>query len=156
MRRMLIERSKDGDEKPVGERFRRDGRMLPDGVIDHASWVDPAGFRCFQLMEAPNPESLAAWRSRWDDLVAFETVPLLTSSDFWSKLTLESAHTAAIEPSLSKSADSFASRNNHVWQAAKRCVTGHQLSLMGLRGRVNDCVRHRQFRLVADMSGSER
>jgi len=156
MRRMLIERSKDGDEKPVGERFRRDGRMLPDGVIDHASWVDPAGFRCFQLMEAPNPESLAAWRSRWDDLVAFETVPLLTSSDFWSKLTLESAHTAAIEPSLSKSADSLASRNNHVWQAAKRCVTGHQLSLMGLRGRVNDCVRHRQFRLVADMSGSER
>jgi hypothetical protein len=156
MRPMLIERFKDGDAKPIGERFRRDGRMLPEGVIDHASWVDLAGFRCFQLMAEPSPESLAAWTSRWDDLVAFAIVPVLTSADFWSKVTLESAHTAAIEPSLSKSADSFASRKNHVWQAAKRCVSGHQLSLMGLRGRVNDCVRHRQSRLVADMSGSER
>jgi hypothetical protein len=83
---MVIERFKDGNAKPIGERFRRDGRMMPAGVIYHASWVDPAGLRCFQLMEAPGPESLTAWTSRWDDLVEFEVVPVLTSANFWSKI----------------------------------------------------------------------
>ena len=83
---MVIERFKSGDAKPIGERFRRDGRMMPEGVVYHASWVDPAGARCFQLTEAPNPESLAAWTSRWDDLVEFEVIPVLTSADFWSKI----------------------------------------------------------------------
>jgi hypothetical protein len=86
---MVIERFKDGNTKPIGERFRRDGRMLPEGVVYHASWVDPAGARCFQLMEAPDPESLAAWTSRWDDLVEFEVIPVLSSADFWSKIESE-------------------------------------------------------------------
>jgi hypothetical protein len=83
---MVIERFKNGNAKPVGERFRRDGRMMPEDVIYHASWVDPVGARCFQLMEALSPESLAAWTSRWDDLVDFEVIPVLTSTDFWSKI----------------------------------------------------------------------
>jgi hypothetical protein len=86
---MVIERFKDGGAKPIGDRFRRDGRMLPEGVTYHASWVDPAGLRCFQLMEAPSTESLAAWTSRWDDLVDFEVIPVLTSADFWSKIQSE-------------------------------------------------------------------
>ena len=82
---MVIEHFKDGDAKPIGDRSRRHGRMLPEGVTYHASWVDSAGVRCFQLMEAPHPESLTAWVRRWDDLVDFEIVPVLTSADFWSK-----------------------------------------------------------------------
>lgn len=81
---MVIERFKDGDAKLVGERFRRSGRMLPEGVDYHASWVDPAGGRCFQVMEAGSPELLDVWVSRWHDLVEFEIVPVQTSSDFWS------------------------------------------------------------------------
>jgi hypothetical protein len=86
---MVIERFKNGDAKPIGERFRRDGRMMPEGVVYHASWVDPAGARCFQLMEAANSGSLARWTSRWEDLVEFEVVPVLTSTDFWSKIQSE-------------------------------------------------------------------
>ena len=82
---MVIERFKDGNAGLVGERFRQCGRMLPEGVAYHASWVDCAGTRCFQLMEAPHPELLNLWASRWHDLVEFEIVPILTSSDFWSK-----------------------------------------------------------------------
>src|SRR5580704_3801715 len=52
--------------------------------------------------------------------------------------------------------DYFNSGNDHTGQAAKRRVTGHQLRLMGLRSRINDCVRHRQFVFVANMSGGER
>ena len=86
---MVIERFKDGNAGPVGERFRHSGRMLPEGVSYHASWVDAAGGRCFQVMEAQHPELLNLWASRWNDLVDFEIVPVLASSDFWSKIPPE-------------------------------------------------------------------
>lgn len=86
---MVLERFKPGSTQAIGERFRRHGRMLPKEVIYHGSWVDTAGTCCFQLMEAPNQESLAPWVSRWHDLVAFEIVPVLTSGEFWSKVRSE-------------------------------------------------------------------
>ena len=86
---MVIERFKNGDAGLVGERFRRQGRMLPEGVAYHASWMDSSGARCFQIMEAPHVDSLAPWISRWDDLVDFEIVPVLTSADFWSRAQSE-------------------------------------------------------------------
>lgn len=82
---MVIERFKQGDTGAIGERFRRSGRMLPEGVVYHASWVDAAGSRCFQVMEAAHPELLNDWVGRWRDLVDFEIIPVLTSNDFWSK-----------------------------------------------------------------------
>jgi len=87
---MVIERFKCGDAGPIGERFKRSGRMLPEGVTYHASWVDSTGARCFQLMEAPHPELLNTWVNCWDDLIDFEIVPVLTSTDFWAKRRLES------------------------------------------------------------------
>jgi len=83
---MVIERFKNGDAAPVGERFQRTGRMLPEGVVYHASWVSADGSRCFQIMEAPDAESLQPWIRRWHDLIDFEAVPVLTSADFWAKL----------------------------------------------------------------------
>ena len=80
---MVIERFKDA--KAIGERFQKNGRMLPEDVAYHASWVDAAGMRCFQVMEAPALESLRPWIDRWDDLVEFEIVPVLTSADFWAR-----------------------------------------------------------------------
>ena len=59
------------------------------GVIYHASWVNSTGTRCFQLMETPCLELLDAWVSHWDDLIDFEVVPVLTSTDFWAKTQLE-------------------------------------------------------------------
>jgi hypothetical protein len=82
---MVIERFKNGDPKPIGERFKRMGRMLPEGVAYHASWVEPSGARCFQMMEAEDVAKLQVWASRWDDLADFEIVPVLTSQQFWEK-----------------------------------------------------------------------
>ena len=82
MRFMIIEHFKD--VPAIGERFRANGRMLPEGVTYHASWVDSAGQRCFQLMEAPHEESLHPWLTAWNDLVEFEIVPVVTSAEFWS------------------------------------------------------------------------
>jgi Protein of unknown function (DUF3303) len=55
---MVIQHFKDGDVKGIGERFRQRGRMLPEGVNYLASWVDSLNARCFQIMEAPERESL--------------------------------------------------------------------------------------------------
>jgi hypothetical protein len=85
---MVIERFKHGDPRPIGERFRRNGRMLPDGVTYLASWVDAAGVRCFQVMEAPDHGSLDTWVARWDDLIDFEIIPVLTSGDYWAQTPL--------------------------------------------------------------------
>jgi hypothetical protein len=85
---MVIETFK-GNTAAVGERFSHRGRMLPDGVTYHGSWVDSTGSRCFQIMEASNRESLEPWITRWHDLVDFEVIPVLTSADFWTKTRLE-------------------------------------------------------------------
>ncbi len=79
---MVIERFKD--VAAIAERFQRLGRMLPEGVAYRASWVEPDGARCFQVMEAENAAALEPWIDRWKNLADFEVIPVLTSDDFWS------------------------------------------------------------------------
>jgi Protein of unknown function (DUF3303) len=81
---MVIEHFKRDDPTPVGDRFVRDGRMMPEGVLYHASWVDPARARCFQLMEAEDVRMLDAWTKCWADLIDFEVVPVMTSQEYWA------------------------------------------------------------------------
>jgi len=81
---VVVEHFKAGSLEAVCERFRAKGRMLPEGVNYHASWVTPDGARCFQVMESPSRELLQEWMRKWEDLVEFEVDPLLTSSDFWA------------------------------------------------------------------------
>ena len=81
---MVIERFRNGDPGAAGERFRREGRLMPDGVVYHASWMTADGARCYQVMEAPNRELLDVWIGRWSDLVDFEVVEVKTSGEFWA------------------------------------------------------------------------
>ena len=78
---MVIEHFKD--VPAIGDRFRAKGRLLPEGVTYHASWVDAAGHRCFQLMEAPREASLRPWLDIWRDLADFEVFSVITSAEFW-------------------------------------------------------------------------
>ena len=80
---MVIENFKNGDARSVGERFKEQGRMLPEGVAYHASWIDPAAARCFQIMEAEDATLLDRWVECWSDLVDFEVIPVMRSADFW-------------------------------------------------------------------------
>jgi len=86
---MVIERFKHGDPRPIGRRFREKGRMMPEDVVYHASWVDRVEMRCFQMMEATSAESLDVWIRSWNDLVDFEVVPVLSSAEFWSEIKPE-------------------------------------------------------------------
>jgi Protein of unknown function (DUF3303) len=76
----VIEHYREGAE-PVYRRFREHGRMTPDGVEYVASWVTSDLERCFQVMEAESREALDEWMERWDDLVEFEVVHVVTSAE---------------------------------------------------------------------------
>ena len=80
---MVIERFRDGYQS-VGQRFKEQGRMVPQGVTYRGSWITEEGDACYQVMEAENAEALQPWIAKWYDLVAFEVIPVLTSADFWS------------------------------------------------------------------------
>jgi hypothetical protein len=81
---MVIENFRDADWKAVHDRFVERGRMLPDAVTYHASWIDPARARCYQVMEAASSEALRPWLDAWNDIVDFEVVPVVASADFWA------------------------------------------------------------------------
>jgi hypothetical protein len=82
---MVIESFRHG-AGPVYARARERGRMLPDGLVYLDSWVDAEQLdRCFQLMETDNPDLFDEWIARWSDLVEFEVVPVVGSSEAASR-----------------------------------------------------------------------
>jgi hypothetical protein len=80
MRYMVIETFSRGP-RPVSERARDRGRMLPEGLRYVESWVDEGLGRCFQLMETDDPALFEAWTAEWRDLAEFEIVPVLASAE---------------------------------------------------------------------------
>ena len=80
MRYMVIETFMQGP-RPVYERARDRGRMLPDGLRYVESWVEEGLGRCFQLMETDDPALFDQWTARRDDLARFEIVPVLGSAE---------------------------------------------------------------------------
>ena len=55
--------------------------MLPPGLLYLDSWIDERLDRCFQLMETKDPTLLERWTAEWSDLVRFEIIPLLGSTE---------------------------------------------------------------------------
>ena len=78
---MIIEHFRGGDPVPVDRRFRDRGRLASDGLTDVANWVATDLERCFQVMECADRALLDAWMARWEDLVRFEVVPVLSSHE---------------------------------------------------------------------------
>ena len=66
---MIIERFKNGDARPVYERFRERGRMAPDGLHYVSSWVDTTLGSCYQVMETADRSLFDQWIRHWNDLV---------------------------------------------------------------------------------------
>ena len=73
---MVIETFRPGCKDGIYERFRKKGRMLPEGLRYLNSWLEQDGDRCFQLMETDNPSLFQAWFEQWKDLTAMEIVAL--------------------------------------------------------------------------------
>ncbi|MDQ3746595.1 MAG: DUF3303 domain-containing protein [Acidobacteriota bacterium] len=84
---MVIERFRGGDAAPVYRRYRERGRMMPEGLKYVESWVETDFGRCFQLMECEDARLLREWAARWEDLVEFEVIPVLTSKEAAEAIT---------------------------------------------------------------------
>jgi hypothetical protein len=77
---MVVENFVQG-ARSVYERAAARGRMLPPGLLYLDSWVDEGLQRCFQLMETDDPSLLDTWMAEWTDLVEFEIIPLIGSTE---------------------------------------------------------------------------
>jgi hypothetical protein len=78
---MVLERFRNSDPKPIYERFKQSGRLMPDGLRYVDSWIEANFDRCFQLMECDDVRVLMEWILQWNDLVEFEVIPVSPSKD---------------------------------------------------------------------------
>jgi hypothetical protein len=76
----ILERFRNGDARPVYERFDQRGRMMPEGMRYVDSWVTHDLACCYQVVECDDRSSLEQWMSEWSDLVNFEVTAVLTSA----------------------------------------------------------------------------
>lgn len=78
---MIIEHFRDGNARPVYERFRARGRLAADGLRYVNSWVTADLTRCYQVMECDDRRLLDDWIAAWCDLVEFDVCPVITSAE---------------------------------------------------------------------------
>jgi hypothetical protein len=78
---MVIERFKNGDARPVYERYAARGRMAPEGLRYISSWVDTRLACCYQVMETDDRDLLDRWIANWSDLTDFDVIPVITSDE---------------------------------------------------------------------------
>lgn len=78
---MIIENYKPGKTKEIYSRFKEKGRMLPYGVEFVDSWVEENLQKCYQVMKSESMEGINEWIDHWKDLVDFEVIPVLNSSE---------------------------------------------------------------------------
>ena len=81
MQYMIIERFRPGKVKSMYQRFDERGRMLPEGVTYINSWINEPITVCYQVMESDEKSKIQEWISHWNDLVDFEVIPVITSSE---------------------------------------------------------------------------
>ncbi|RAZ80145.1 DUF3303 domain-containing protein [Mesorhizobium atlanticum] len=77
----VIEDFHGADRKEIYRRFRDKGRLKPDELVVHHSWIAADMSRCFLLVEADDVTILQRWAIEWNDLVEFEIIPVASSKD---------------------------------------------------------------------------
>jgi hypothetical protein len=83
---LVIERFHPGKVKEMYKRFDEHGRMAPEGVNYVNSWIDTDVKVCYQVMESPTEDKIKEWTGKWDDLVDFEIIPVITSAEAKAKV----------------------------------------------------------------------
>jgi len=78
---MVIERFKNRDPRPIYQRLREQGRMMPEGLAFVSSWIEANFDRCWQVMECDDPRKFQEWILSWSDLMDCEIVPVVPSAE---------------------------------------------------------------------------
>ncbi|MER8806198.1 DUF3303 domain-containing protein [Mesorhizobium australicum] len=87
MQFIVIEDFTGSDRKEIYRRFRDRGRLKPEELVVHHSWIAADMSRCFLLVESDDVTSLQRWVIEWADLVEFGIVPVATSKDMVAALS---------------------------------------------------------------------
>ena len=95
---MIVERFRDGNARPVYERFRRQGRLAPQGLTYVSSWVTSDLTRCYQVMECDDRALLMQWIAAWEDIVDFEIHAVVTSAEATARVLGDGAPPAPDTP----------------------------------------------------------
>ncbi len=77
---MVLEHYRNGDSAPVYRRFREQGRIAPPGLVYVSSRVTTDLGTCYQVMRTADHALLDAWIAKWEDLVQFEVIRVVTSA----------------------------------------------------------------------------
>ncbi|HEY4283943.1 MAG TPA: DUF3303 family protein [Chthoniobacterales bacterium] len=78
---IVIEQFKEGAAPEIYRRLRERGRMMPGGLEYMSSWISHDLKTCWQVMQTNDRKSFDEWTRNWDDLMDFQIVPILTSSE---------------------------------------------------------------------------
>lgn len=54
---------------------------MPEGLRYVDSWIAASCDCCWQLMECDDPALFQAWVLEWEDLAAFEIIPVVSSKE---------------------------------------------------------------------------
>lgn len=76
---MVIEQFKDAPA--IYNRFRLQGRMMPEGLEYLSSWITADATKCYQLMQTEDESLFPRWTENWRDLMDFEIIPVRTSDE---------------------------------------------------------------------------
>ncbi|MBW8908330.1 DUF3303 domain-containing protein [Mesorhizobium sp. RCC_202] len=82
----VIEDYRGSDRKETYRRFNDKGRLKPDELVVHHSWIAGDMSRCFLLVETDDVTILQRWAIEWNDLVEFEIIPVATNKDMVAAL----------------------------------------------------------------------
>jgi uncharacterized protein DUF3303 len=91
---MIVEHFRNGEARPVYERFLERGRMAPEGLHYVSSWVTEDLTRCYQVMECDDRALIEEWLAAWSDLVDCEVIPVLTSAEATARVLGGDQHSA--------------------------------------------------------------
>ncbi|TPN14723.1 DUF3303 domain-containing protein [Mesorhizobium sp. B2-1-3] len=75
------------DRKEIYRRFREYGRLKPEELLVHHSWIAADMSRCFLLVETDDVTLLQRWVIEWADLVEVEIVPVAANKDMVEALS---------------------------------------------------------------------
>lgn len=84
---LVIEHFRNDDPAPVYARFREQGRLAPAGLEYVGSWVTADLAHCYQIMQCDERRLLEEWMARWEDLVEFEVIPVVSSAEAAERVT---------------------------------------------------------------------
>lgn len=81
---MVVEHIKDA--AAVYQRLWDRGRRLPNDLVLMSVWFDENVERGYRLMETHDRRLLDEWMANWDDLIEFETYPVITPEEAGEKV----------------------------------------------------------------------